>query len=263
MRIALRLLPKQKLTAISLNYQYSLSAAIYKILGKASPAYADFLHDHGYTAPSGRLMKIFTFSKLWNPYTRRDGRMLLSSKESWTLQVGSPMLEEFVQNFVLGLFETAEVAIGGPGWHAAFHVEQVEALPAPEFKKRMRFKCLSPITASTMIEKDGRLQVEYYRHDTPGLSEALRQNLLQKYQLVQGKPPENPKLTFRFEKSDRPKSKLITIKEGTPEETRRKAFESYFTLEGSEELMRIAWECGLGEENSMGFGMVEVVKSQR
>ena len=35
----------------------------------------------------------------------------------------------------------------------------------------------------------------------------------------------------------RPRSKLIVIKEGTPEETKRKAFESYFTLTGSTELM--------------------------
>ena len=51
------------------------------------------------------------------------------------------------------------------------------------------------------------------------------------------------------------RSKLIVIKEGTPEETKRKAFESYFTLTGSTELMRPAWGCRLGEENSMGFGM--------
>ncbi len=42
----------------------------------------------------------------------------------------------------------------------------------------------------------------------------------------------------------RPRSKLIVIKEGTPEETKRKAFESYFTLTGSTELMRAAWGAG-------------------
>jgi len=261
MRIALRLLPKQQVTKISLNYQYPLSAAIYKILRQASPVYADFLHDQGYAAPSGRLMKLFTFSRLSNPGARRRDAILVARGGNWHLQVGSPMLEEFVQNFVLGLFETAEISIGGAGWHAAFQVERVETLPRPEFKERMRFKCLSPISASTMVERDGKLQIAYYRHDTPGLSEALRKNLLQKYQLVHGRLPENPELAFRFEKRDRPRSKLIVIKEGTPEETKRKAFESYFTFTGSTELMRTAWECGLGEENSMGFGMVEVVGS--
>ncbi len=60
-----------------------------------------------------------------------------------------------MQNFVLGLFETVEISIVGAGWHAAFQVERVETSPMPEFKERMSFKCHSPITASTMVEKDG------------------------------------------------------------------------------------------------------------
>ncbi|MFQ6116059.1 MAG: CRISPR-associated endoribonuclease Cas6, partial [bacterium] len=64
MRIKLSLRPKGKTTQIPINYQYPLSAAIYKILQQASPAYAEFLHDKGYPAPSGRLMKLFTFSRL-------------------------------------------------------------------------------------------------------------------------------------------------------------------------------------------------------
>jgi len=74
----------------------------------------------------------------------------------------------------------------------------------------------------------------------------LRKNLLQKYQLVHGRLPENPELAFRFEKRDRPRSKLIVIKEGTPEETKRKAFESYFTFTGSTELMRTPGSAGWG-----------------
>ena len=153
-------MPKQQVTKISLNYQYSLSAAIYKILRQASPVYADFLHDQGYAAPSGRLMKLFTFSRLSNPGARRRDAILVAREGKWHSQVGSPMLEEFVQNFVLGLFKTAEISIGGAGWRAPFQGERVETLPMPEFTKRMRFKCLSPITASTMVERDGKLQID-------------------------------------------------------------------------------------------------------
>jgi CRISPR-associated endoribonuclease Cas6 len=31
------------------------------------------------------------------------------------------------------------------------------------------------------------------------------------------------------------------------------------TIEGNPELIRLAYESGLGEKNSMGFGMLEVV----
>ncbi|MCH9006931.1 CRISPR-associated endoribonuclease Cas6 [candidate division KSB1 bacterium] len=260
MRIKLVLRPRLQSATIPINYQYPLSAAIYKILQQASPDYAAFLHDHGYRAESGRLMKLFTFSKLWIPDVRRVGETLKGSGRPWRLQVGSPMLNDFAQNFVLGLFESVQVVIAGQGVRADFRVEQVESLPMPEFDRQMRCKCLSPFTASTMRQRDGRPQIYYYWPDDPELSEALRHNLLQKYQIIHGRPPEDAELTFRLNAADKPKSKLITIKQGTPQETRIRCFESYFTLQGSPKLMQTAWQCGLGEHNSQGFGMIEVVR---
>lgn len=262
MRIKLSLRPVNKQSKIPINYQYPLSAAIYKILRRASPEYAEFLHNRGYAAPSGRLMKLFTFSKLWIPNARIARDFLTGANEPWRLQVGSPMLEEFVQNFVLGLFESAEITIAAGGNRTAFRIEQVETLPIPEFKARMRFKCLSPVVVSTMREYGGKLRPYYYRPEDEDLSAALRKNLLEKYDIIHARKPEDAGLTFRLESNDKPKSKLIAIKAGTSEETRIKAFETYFTLEGSTELMRTAWECGLGEHNSQGFGMVEVVGAE-
>jgi CRISPR-associated endoribonuclease Cas6 len=259
MRIQLSLRPEYRSATIPINYSYPLSAAIYKILQHASPAYAEFLHKKGYAAPSGRLMKLFTFSKLWIPNVRqREGR-LIGGDGLWRLQVGSPLLDEFVQNFVLGLFAANEIAIGGQGCHVVFRVEQVEALPLPEFSETMRGKCLSPITASTVRDSEAGRRIHYYPPDDAELSEALRKNLLEKYEIIHGQPPPDNRFQFRLETTDKPKSRLITIKEGTPAATQIKAFESYFTLEGSAELMQTAWECGLGEHNSQGFGMIEVV----
>ena len=96
--------------------------------------------------------------------------------------------------------------------------------------------------------------------DDPELSEALRHNLLQKYRIIHGRPPEDAELTFRLNAADKPKSKLISIKQSTPQETKIRCFESYFTLQGSPKLMQTAWQCGLGEHNSQGFGMIEVVR---
>lgn len=260
MRLSLQLCPQNSDAAVPINYQYPLSAAIYKILAQASPDYASFLHDQGYASPSGRLMKLFTFSKLWIPGVKMQGTVLKSIRRSpWRVQIASPMQEEFVQNFVLGLFETAELVLAGQGVRAKFRVEQVEALPSPDFKEKQRFKCLSPIVASTSHERDGRKHIYYYRPHDAGLSEALLKNLRQKHEIIHGKQPEFVPLTFRLEPQDKPKSKLITIKEGTSEATHVSCFETYFTLQGSVELMQTAWECGLGEHNSQGFGMVEVV----
>jgi CRISPR-associated endoribonuclease Cas6 len=261
MRIRLTLRPLQQKTVIPINYQYPLSAAIYKILAQASDGYAAFLHDTGYRAATGRLMKMFTFSQLQIPNRRinKHNKTIAGSNHPWSLFVGSPMHEEFVQNFVLGLFESNKLAIAGKDFHMAFQIETVETLPVPEFNEQVRFKCLSPFTASTMIEENGRLKTRYLLPDDPNLSQAIRQNLLHKYKIVHQKDPGNNMLQLNFDEKDTPKTKLITIKEGTKEETRRRAIMSYFSLAGSPELMHIAWECGIGEANSQGFGMIEVI----
>jgi len=259
MRIQLWLRPQQGSTAVPINYGYPLSAAIYKILQQASPDYAAFLHDRGYAASSGRLMKLFTFSKLWIPGVRLEGETLKGNQEPWGLQVSSPMLDEFVRNFMLGLFESSKLVLAVNKFHAEFLIEEIQMVPLPEFKSITRCKCLSPIVVSTMHEKDGRVRPYYYRPYDEGLSIALQKNLLQKHQIIYGRRYEDERIVFRIDPFASPKSKLITLKEGTEAETRIKAFETYFIMEGSTELMKVAWECGLGEHNSQGFGMIAVV----
>lgn len=259
MRIRLSLQPVHRRTAVPVNYQYPLSAAIYKILSQASPAYAEFLHDRGYPAPSGRLMKLFTFSHLWIPGSRfENGRLVSTRPGLWRLHIGSPMMQDFVQYFVMGLFQDTRIQIAAMGVCAQFVVQQVEALEIPQLSEAMRFKTLSPIVVSTAREYHGEVKKYYFRPYDEGLSEALRENLLQKYAIVEGRAPEDDRFEFLLESQDRPKSKKITLKEGTPEATEIKAFETSFTLKGNPKLMQVAWDCGLGDHNSQGFGMVEV-----
>ncbi|MBR4897559.1 MAG: hypothetical protein IKZ48_02055 [Prevotella sp.] len=53
-----------------------------------------------------------------------------------------------------------------------------------------------------------------------------------------------------------PKSALVRIKAGTPNETRVRGYRLHFKIDLPEELMQIAYESGLGEKGSMGFGMI-------
>ena len=52
--------------------------------------------------------------------------------------------------------------------------------------------------------------------------------------------------------------KLITLKEGRSDETKIKGTLAPFRLRAPRELMEVGYECGFGEKNSMGFGMVKV-----
>ncbi|MDQ7065013.1 MAG: CRISPR-associated endoribonuclease Cas6 [candidate division KSB1 bacterium] len=262
MRLQLSLIPLNPKTAVPINYNYPLSAAIYKIIGRAAPDYAQWLHDHGYVGPTERRMKLFTFSRLNIPKVRMEhGTLIAGDDRPWLLQIASPMEDEFVQNFVLGLFESQKLEIGGPRAVGRFLIESVEALPMPVFREEMRGKTLSPIVASTMRDYQGKLQPYYYRPTDAELPEAIRKNLLSKYEIVFGKACSVPEIQVQFDmdyyhRKQGKVTRLWRIKEGTPEETRVKSFEMPFKIRGNPELMRIAWECGLGDKNSLGFGMV-------
>jgi CRISPR-associated endoribonuclease Cas6 len=123
----------------------------------------------------------------------------------------------------------------------------------------MRFTCLSPIVVSRPVESGGKLRAHYYRYGEPGLSKAVRANLVEKFKLLYGHIPINQDLTIAFDASyirrKRGKiSKLIDFKG-----TRIKGILAPFTAEGSPELMEVGYEAGFGEKNSMGFGMAEVI----
>ena len=267
MRVKLILRPSRKFTKIPINYQYQLSAVIYRILSHASPEYSLWLHEQGYSTPQGKPVKLFVFSKLYIPGVKSEnGALIARNYPPCNLHIESPMLEDFVQNFVIGLFSSQEISIRSHYGTATFSVQQVETLPEPEFKEKMKFKCLSPVVVSVSEEVEGKISEHYYRPLEPELTAAIRKNLISKYETVYRRLPENDDLIFkpdmdyiRRRGGQEKISKLIRIKEGTPEETRVKAFECPFYLQGSTELMRIAYQCGIGQRNSMGFGMVEVV----
>lgn len=270
MRLKLTLQPDTNRPAVPVNYQYPLSAAIYKILAQASPDYAAWLHNHGYRSPAERLLKLFTFSKLNLPSVDFvKGALVARDDRPWQLLVSSPMADDFVQHFVLGLFQNQKLEIGGKGAVGRFLIEQVEALAPPVFVSPMRFMTLSPIVVSTKREHKGKLQPYYYRPNDTDLSAAVRQNLLEKYQTIYGTASQGDALDFVIDGDYMARrggaekvSKLLVIKEGAPEETRIKGFQCPFVLLGNAELMQVAWECGVGDHNSMGCGMVEAGSNQ-
>lgn len=47
---------------LPLNYQYEMSAVIYKILSSADTEFATWLHENGFQMDNGKQFKLFTFS---------------------------------------------------------------------------------------------------------------------------------------------------------------------------------------------------------
>lgn len=69
MRFLIKLFALNYPAVLPLNYQYPLSAVIYKILRRADQEYASFLHETGYRAANSlKSFKLFTFSDIKTPF---------------------------------------------------------------------------------------------------------------------------------------------------------------------------------------------------
>jgi len=269
MRLRLTIRPLQKSCSIPINYNYFLSSAIYRWIEASSPEYSAFLHEHGFQ-PDGvaRRFKHFCFSQLIVPERSVHGNRLQirSSLIHWC--VGMPV-EETLQHFVMGLFERQQFYIGSHD--TRFAIEHVEVLPEPTWSRSMRFRMLSPLTVSVPEERNGSLIPHYLFADDPRLPAALRSNIINKYRSLHNGAPAGAAIDhaefyvcletdfIRRQGGAERVSKLITIREGQSDQTRVRGFLCPLTIEGEPELIRLAYESGLGEKNSMGFGMIEVV----
>ena len=262
MRLHLLLHPQRKHTAIPFNYIYSLSSAIYRWIEDSSPAYSSFLHNKGFSI-EGTIKKFrhFCFSQLNIPRRKifNGSIIILTPTVDWYI---SMPVEESVQHLVTGIFERQEFFIGDE--ENRFVVEQVETLPDPPWERIMKFRMLSPVTVSIPEDRNGKFMPHYLQPDDPHLNEALRTNILNKYLSLYNHPPSNTDFRCTLDQkfiSDRGGitkiTKLITIKEGRQDETKVRGFMCPLTIEGNPELIKLAYESGLGEKGSMGFGMIE------
>jgi CRISPR-associated endoribonuclease Cas6 len=141
-RLCLQATPQ---SLLPFNYQYPLSAAIYKIIDRADKAFAAFLHNQGYGA-GHKKFKLFTFSDIRTPFVRKDDRMqLLNGEAELIICFYLPLAAE---NFIRGLFMHQHLEIADRRSKTVFHVTQVESLPEGlNGQTTLLLQPLSPVVA--------------------------------------------------------------------------------------------------------------------
>jgi CRISPR-associated endoribonuclease Cas6 len=178
MRFKLTLSKTTAANRLPLNYQYELSAWIYKVLAEASPEFSAFLHEQGYRHGS-KQFKLFTYSSLGVERYSIDQaqQRLIILSDSVTLQI-SFCLEEAASTFITGLFMNQQVGIGDKLSRVDFVVSSVEALPQPLFTNRMHLRTTSPLCLSSMEERNGRLMPQYLSPEDKRFEKLLFDNLI-------------------------------------------------------------------------------------
>lgn len=248
-------------TSIPVDYQYYLSSWIYNILAKGDQSYASFLHDKGYTSTvNNKIFKLFSFSRLFFEYDQSHDRSSFIVKSPELSMKARFKVDQAIESFIKGLFTDQVLKLkNGYNSMASFEVKTVETRHISISTDYARIRATSPIVIS---QKTNTNQEEYLAPTHDNYEMLFLNNLFDKY-LASGeslKPEwQCMKTSFKLLHPDWIKSKLVTIKSESRQETKVKGWLYDFELVAPREVIEIGLLGGFGKECGMGFGFGEVV----
>ena len=256
MRLKLNLSCRQG-AMLPLNNRYELSAIVYKILSKANPEFAEWLHDKGYTA-DGRNFKLFTFGHLATfPYDR-VGQNIVTRSGQIEFQI-SFMVEEMISNFVAGLFQDQHFGLGNADLRPVdMRIENVEILPNPTFTETMRYTCHTPILLSEQVGNNKHKT--YISPLDEGYEDLFLHNLIGKV-IAADRNIGVPEASFRLLSPPQyVQSKPVWIhKPSLKKPIMLRPFAFDFELTAPVDWHEVGYMAGFGAESSMGLGFCEVI----
>mgnify|MGYP001052136339 CR=1 FL=1 len=250
--------------SLPLSYQYELSSWIYRLMADVNRPFAAWLHDQGYNL-QGKRFKLFTFSRLNVPkggYAIQGDRMQI--KAPFISFRVSFLAEQAAEILLMGMFQEQTLRLGDKKSQVLLKVEQVELLPVPLFGERAHFRTASPVV---ITQKTSDHNKDTYLHPlSPNFTDLFWHNLKSKYMhavsynLTEALDWESDSFVLRILSNEQQiKSRLITIKAFTPQQTRIRGYLFDFELTAPPLLLRFGTVAGFGAFCSQGFGCVRVL----
>ncbi len=245
---------------LPINYQYELSAVIYRIIDRADSDFSDFLHTHGYIG-NGRPFRLFTFSRLFlqgSKVVKEAGRIEHYGYDGH-FEI-SFMIDRAAEEFIKGIFSDQNFELADQITSVSYAVSRIEAVAPPVFLPSLRYRCLSPIFLRRKRPEGGE---DYLGPDDPDYENILLQNLLSKSLATAMADGFQGALS-----SELPEIKLqvlgkvfkngVAIKQHTAQASKLIGYMYEFELTAPVQLHEIGYYAGFGHLNSQGFGCVGV-----
>lgn len=225
---------------IPYNYNYSLSSLIYNKIADSN--LAKKIH-------SSSSFKFFTFSQLYIYQKKFNENSIIAKDGIISFYLSSPsgtLIKNFAQGFLKNEVEFL---------NKKMNVMNVEMLKTPDFDNKTTFNTISPIIIRSKREINGEIKI----WDLPPSDDFFRgieSNLIKKYCTFNKIDNIDNHINICSEMAN-VKRKRISINKGL-KTTYHRAYMLDLILEGDVDLIKFAYDAGLGEKNSMGFGMVEL-----
>ncbi len=242
MRLKINLKAKNNFK-VPFNYNHIVSSIIYNKIMDLDLAHK--LH-------TSNTFKFFNFSQLNIPKRKivKDGIISRNGVINFYLSSSNDLL---IKNIVNGFVDNLEIKFQ----NETLMVEKIEALRTPDFKEKSEFITLSPINIRDTQKIDGKLKrVDLSPSDK--FFKGIETNLIKKYCKFNDLESTDKEINVYSEMAN-VKRKRITIPKG-PNTTYHRAYMMDLILEGDLDLIKFAYDVGLGEKNSMGFGMIKYLE---
>ncbi|WP_430936627.1 CRISPR-associated endoribonuclease Cas6 [Saccharicrinis sp. 156] len=256
MRFELSLNRTTKQRMLPMDYQYYISAWIYKVLKQADADFAGFLHEKGYGQSETKLYKLFCFSRLnfGKPKLWKEKKLFEISTHEIKLQISFDT-DEAAGNFIKGLFMAQEFYLGDKFNGIDFKVANVTALAEPEFTETMHYRVQTPWVVSYKSENDKHPQ--YLEPNDEKFRPLAIKHLVEKYNNTRNQGSVSTeqiklKLTSDFKRSG------FVMKPGTAQQSRIVGNLFEFELTAPVEVQQMVWGAGVSEKSSAGFGWIEM-----
>jgi len=264
MRLRLQLETETGLLKVPVHYNQLLQGLVYDHLSRSL---ADRVHTQGFQHEK-RQFRMFTFSRLvGRTRLRRNANgsndiEFAGPVSFWLASPETDILESFASHIV----REGQVRLGD----ADCRVSAVEVPFAEIPGNQVTVRTLSPITVySTLLTADGRKKTYYYAPQEREFSEQIGANLVKKRAAMAAAYPGSGYPGNGYPGTREPTHQDTAVRLAPIRITSRdshiiiyrgivvKAWSGIYELKGPPDLLRLAFDCGLGAKNSQGFGMIE------
>jgi len=228
---------------LPMSYNYIIQAVLYKFINEE--AYSNFMHNEGYIY-NKRNYKLFSFSNILEKPSRIDK---LQKQFTFPKDISlyfSSVNNEFFKYVFTSIINAEEYIYIGQNKASISKVELIKQ----KISQKEIIRTMSPITTySTFTSFENSKKTYYYSPYEKEFSVNVQRNLINKYQALYSMPPVNSEFTIVPKGNHQ--EKIIKYKGFVI-----KGYTGVFEIEGSKELIDMAFCAGLGSKNSQGFGLI-------
>lgn len=234
--ITIRFVSAQPLV-LPLAHSHALQGLVYNLLS-ADPEYATFIHNK--QEGNTDAIKLFCYSDIKSRFRIVSGRMIYNMPADIEIRSSDDRIIDCIAGT---LQQDPDISVYGI--HAT--VTNLCVSQRPMIGKE--FYLLTPAVAYRTLNN----YTQYFSPDDDDFYEIIISNLLKKYKYVFGEEYKGI-LDVVFNENAGIKKSVAKYKD-----TYITGYSGQLRLICSDEMRAVAYYCGIGSKNSMGFGMLEIV----